>query len=123
MDGDIVQQTKEALRYLLERVPQMLQGPVIGIICGSGLNGLSNVVLPHAQFQIPYSSIPHFPISTGRKKSSHLHTTSNAERWHFTVPGHAGKLLFGMLESGGSSVVIMQGRVQLVTPGLGGYLI
>lgn len=119
MDGDIVQQTAEALQYLLERVPRILQGPVIGIICGSGLNGLSSVVLPHAQFEVPYASIPHFPISTGRKRGPHPHSaTSNAESLHPTVHGHAGKLLFGLLESGGSSVLIMQGRVQSVSPGL-----
>lgn len=124
MDGDVEQQTAEALQYLLERVPQNLRRPVIGIICGSGLNGLSNIVLPQAQFGIPYSSIPHFPISTGRMRRLHLHsTTTNAESLHLTVHGHAGKLLFGLLEFGRSPVVIMQGRVQLVGPGLAMYSI
>ncbi len=60
--------------------------PEIGIILGSGLGGLVNEI--ETLHSIPYTSIPHFPIST--------------------VKGHGGKLIFGML--GGKKVIALQGR-------------
>lgn len=61
--------------------------PLTGIILGTGLGGLEKE-LTEAQ-SIPYTFIPHFPIST--------------------VQGHAGKLIFGMLDD--KPVVLMSGRV------------
>ena len=66
MDNATSQQTAEALRYLQANVPPQLHQPVIGIVCGSGLNGLADVVSPDLRFEIPYTDIPHFPQSTGR---------------------------------------------------------
>ena len=40
--------------------------PEIGIICGSGLGSLADVV--EECTAILYSTIPHFPVSTGKKK-------------------------------------------------------
>jgi purine-nucleoside phosphorylase len=60
--------------------------PHIGIILGSGLGGLVDLV--DVETSIPYGNIPHFPQST--------------------VEGHAGKLIFGKL--GGKQVVMMAGR-------------
>lgn len=60
--------------------------PQFGIILGSGLGGLVNLV--EVEASIPYDQIPHFPKST--------------------VEGHAGKLIFGKL--GGKRVVMMAGR-------------
>jgi purine-nucleoside phosphorylase len=60
--------------------------PVVGIILGSGLGGLIDVV--DKEEELSYSSIPHFPVST--------------------VEGHAGKLVFGRL--GEKEVVLMAGR-------------
>jgi len=60
--------------------------PTVGIILGSGLGGLIDVVTK--EVEISYSEIPHFPAST--------------------VQGHAGKLVFGKL--GGKEVVLMAGR-------------
>lgn len=71
MDGAVAQQTSEALRYLQDRVPQQLRGPVIGIICGSGLNGLADTVLSEPRMEVPYADIPHFPRSTGTRVVSH----------------------------------------------------
>ena len=65
MENTISQQTAEALRYLQERLPPGLHQPIIGIICGSGLNGLADAVLPEPRFEIPYTDIPHFSRSTG----------------------------------------------------------
>lgn len=60
--------------------------PQVGIILGSGLGGLLEVI--DIQAELPYSEIPNFPQST--------------------VEGHAGKLVFGIL--GGKPAVMMAGR-------------
>ncbi|XP_031552534.1 purine nucleoside phosphorylase-like [Actinia tenebrosa] len=63
--------------------------PTIGVICGSGLSALGDLV--QEKDVIPYDKIPLFPKST--------------------VPGHAGQLVFGKLN--GKIVVMMQGRSHL----------
>lgn len=60
--------------------------PVAGIVLGSGLGGLVNAI--DIKYSFSYSEIPNFLTST--------------------VEGHAGKLIFGLLE--GKKVVAMQGR-------------
>ncbi|XP_053450903.1 purine nucleoside phosphorylase isoform X2 [Nycticebus coucang] len=60
--------------------------PKVAVICGSGLGGLADK-LTQPQF-FDYSEIPNFPLST--------------------VPGHAGRLVFGILNS--KVCVMMQGR-------------
>ena len=66
MENATSQQIEEALRYLQANVPLQLHQPAIGIVCGSGLNGLADAVSPDPRFEIPYTDIPHFPQSTGR---------------------------------------------------------
>ncbi|MDQ3020168.1 MAG: purine-nucleoside phosphorylase [Bacteroidota bacterium] len=58
----------------------------IGIILGTGLGGLVKYI--DIKFQIDYSQIPNFPIST--------------------VESHSGKLIFGSLS--GKNILAMQGR-------------
>jgi purine-nucleoside phosphorylase len=60
--------------------------PTLALILGSGLGDIALEVRDATA--IPYEEIPHFA--------------------HSTVPGHAGRLLIGMLE--GMPVVVMQGR-------------
>ena len=60
--------------------------PAVGIVLGSGLGSFTNEI--NTEFEIAYSDIPHFPIST--------------------VEGHNGKLIFGELS--GKKVVAMAGR-------------
>lgn len=61
-------------------------GATVGIVLGSGLgNFVAGIEIAH---EIPYESIPHFPVST--------------------VKGHHGKLIFGTV--GGKPVVAMAGR-------------
>jgi len=60
--------------------------PEIGIILGTGLGNLATQITEKEE--IPYSEIPHFPIST--------------------VEGHSGKLIIGKL--GNREVMAMQGR-------------
>jgi purine-nucleoside phosphorylase len=61
--------------------------PVVGIILGSGLNGLADAV--QNAVYIPYNELPHFPVST--------------------VEGHTGRFVIGELE--GRPVLVMQGRI------------
>jgi purine-nucleoside phosphorylase len=60
--------------------------PAVGIVLGSGLGSFTGEI--SIEKEIPYSDIPHFPVST--------------------VEGHSGKLIFG--ELGGKKVVAMAGR-------------
>lgn len=61
--------------------------PLVGIILGSGLNGLADSV--QDAVHIPYSDLPDFPVST--------------------VHGHAGRFVIGKLD--GKPVLVMQGRI------------
>eukprot|EP00088_Acartia_fossae_P027596 TRINITY_DN2833_c0_g1_i10.p1 TRINITY_DN2833_c0_g1~~TRINITY_DN2833_c0_g1_i10.p1 ORF type:complete len:334 (-),score=70.17 TRINITY_DN2833_c0_g1_i10:856-1818(-) len=70
-------------QYILDRTSYR---PTIGIICGSGLGGLAELVEDPDTFS--YADIPNFPVST--------------------CPGHVGRLLVGKL--GGVPVIVMQGR-------------
>lgn len=60
--------------------------PTAGIVLGSGLGSFTDEI--DTECEIPYSEIPHFPVST--------------------VEGHSGKLIFGNLS--GKKVVAMAGR-------------
>lgn len=60
--------------------------PETGIILGTGLGHLADHITD--KVEIPYETIPHFPLST--------------------VEGHSGKLIFGKL--GGKEILAMQGR-------------
>ena len=57
---------QDACEYIQQRLAHVLKSPPIGIICGSGLGGLSGVVMPEPRCDINYSDIPHFPRSTGK---------------------------------------------------------
>jgi len=60
--------------------------PDYGVVLGSGLGGFSGAM--KILFELPYTQIPNFPVST--------------------VKGHGGKLIFGLL--GEKKVVAMSGR-------------
>ncbi|OTF71491.1 purine nucleoside phosphorylase-like protein, partial [Euroglyphus maynei] len=76
----------ETVKYLQSKVSIK---PTIGIICGSGLGGLADLITD--SISVEYKDIPHFPVSTG------------------LFHGHAGTLVFGHL--GKASVVCMKGRI------------
>ncbi|MEI6654591.1 MAG: purine-nucleoside phosphorylase [Verrucomicrobiota bacterium] len=65
-----------------------MNGPLTGIVLGSGLGVLAEVVEIHREVAFGEAGLP-----------------------ASTVPGHAGKFVFGTL--GGSPVVLMQGRLHL----------
>lgn len=73
----------ETVAFLQKEFPQK---PAIGIVLGSGLGNFAREI--EIDKEVPYESIPHFPVST--------------------VEGHSGKLLFGKLA--GKTVVAMAGR-------------
>jgi len=62
------------------------QTPTVGIILGSGLGGLTDII--SKEKVLHYADIPHFPLST--------------------VKGHSGELVFGKI--GNTNVVLMSGR-------------
>lgn len=73
----------EALSHLSKRFDSRTE---TGIILGTGLGGLVKYI--EIKFEIDYSEIPNFPVST--------------------VESHSGKLIFGKLS--GKNIVAMQGR-------------
>ena len=79
----MLEKIKETAEYIRS---QMTTQPYIGIILGTGLGNLATQITD--RLEIPYKSIPNFPIST--------------------VEGHSGKLIIGKL--GGVDVMAMQGR-------------
>ena len=79
-----LEQIDQAAEAIRERISAQ---PRVGLILGSGLNGLADSV--RSPNIIPYGELPHWPVST--------------------VHGHAGQLVIGELE--GQQVLVMQGRV------------
>ena len=77
-------QVEEALTAVRDRTWYQ---PELGIVLGSGLGSLVDVI--RDPDVIPYSEIPHFPISS--------------------VVGHVGRLVIGLLED--RPVLVQQGRV------------
>ena len=77
---DRIQAAAEVVRARSALVPE------VGIVLGTGLGGLVREIA--VETEVPYQSIPGFPLST--------------------VESHAGRLLVGRL--GGRAVVAMQGR-------------
>lgn len=68
-----------ASQYILDELKKAgVAKPSVGIICGSGLAGLSDALDSQSRFTIKYSSIPGFPKEC-------------------TVQGHKGEVVFGLL--------------------------
>lgn len=80
---DLYDKIQETQEYISTKTGNK---PTIGIILGSGLSSLADLVI--SPTQIPYNEIPNFPVST--------------------VKGHKGRLVFGELSS--RQVVMMAGR-------------
>jgi purine-nucleoside phosphorylase len=77
---------QEAVDFLSSK---MTSSPVIGIILGTGLGGVTEKI--EVELRVPYEEIPHFPVST--------------------IEGHRGTLVFGILAE--KKVVAMEGRFHL----------
>jgi purine-nucleoside phosphorylase len=74
---------QETVRFIQNGYPHT---PEVGVVLGSGLGNFSKGI--EIDHEIPYSDIPHFPVST--------------------VQGHSGRLIFGTME--GKRIVAMAGR-------------
>ncbi len=72
-----------AAEHLRRRLPSI---PKTALVLGSGLGPLADAV--EEGLYLPYGEIPHFPAST--------------------APGHAGRLVYGLLD--GKPLLLMQGR-------------
>jgi purine-nucleoside phosphorylase len=83
MPSPLMQQLAETTNYIKSIYPHQ---PEIGIILGSGLGNFVQEI--KVEEEIPYSNIPHFPVST--------------------VAGHSGNLILGELN--GKRVAAMAGR-------------
>jgi purine-nucleoside phosphorylase len=82
----------ESAQFLMSRTSLR---PKIGIICGTGLGTLADLLTNNPDV-VPYASIPHFPISTGTN--------------------HKSQMLFGKLKTEDGEeveVMIMLGRFHL----------
>lgn len=81
---------QEALQFVKSKIGHgQVSRPKIGIVCGSGLGDLCNII--NNPISIKYEDIPHFPQST--------------------VVGHSGEFVFGDLDQ--IQLVCMRGRVHL----------
>ncbi|CAH2351647.1 purine nucleoside phosphorylase [[Candida] railenensis] len=80
----------ETLNGLLADTPELAK-PRVMIICGSGLGGIADILAAEPKVEVPYNKIPGFKTST--------------------VPGHAGKLVFGLIGSKKVPVMCMVGRL------------
>jgi purine-nucleoside phosphorylase len=78
-----MKQLQETAAYLRQQYSSI---PIVGIVLGSGLGNFVREI--KVEKEVPYTDIPHFPVST--------------------VEGHSGKLIFG--ELAGKKVVAMAGR-------------
>ncbi|MBY0347279.1 MAG: purine-nucleoside phosphorylase [Hydrotalea flava] len=81
--SNLMSELQEAVAYIMSQANITAK---VGIVLGSGLGNLANLV--EAEKEIPYTQIPHFPVST--------------------VKGHGGKLIIGKLK--GKTVIVMAGR-------------
>nr|XP_022286047.1 purine nucleoside phosphorylase-like isoform X3 [Crassostrea virginica] len=80
----------EEVEALTEQIRSRIRHePRVGIVCGSGLGGLADVV--EDKQMIKYSELEGMPVST--------------------VPGHVGQFVFGLLK--GIPVMLMQGRIHV----------
>lgn len=80
---DLLNKINESVQFLRQ---QTSTSPKLGMVLGSGLSELAQVL--EKPQTIPYSKIPHFPVST--------------------VEGHAGNLIVGTYAS--TPIVFLQGR-------------
>ncbi|KAF9941423.1 hypothetical protein BGZ65_003425 [Modicella reniformis] len=83
-----IKDLEAARSFLCQSLPENLVQPKVGIVCGSGLGGLVEIIKNKQEFA--YSEIPGFVTST--------------------VQGHAGKLVFGLLGDNDVPTVCMVGR-------------
>jgi purine-nucleoside phosphorylase len=83
MPSNLIEQLNQTTSFIKKIFPGK---PQVGMVLGSGLGNMAKEII--IEQEIPYESIPNFPVST--------------------VEGHQGKLIFGKLR--GKCIVAMAGR-------------
>lgn len=86
----LLEEATVEVKSILKGTPEVSK-PRVMIICGSGLGGIANILHAEPKIEIPYNKIPGFKSST--------------------VPGHAGKLIFGLIGANKVPVMCMLGRL------------
>jgi purine-nucleoside phosphorylase len=86
--GPRIEAASTAIRERLAVEPA-LAAPRLGLVLGSGLGAVVDLLDPEPRIRIPYAEIPEVPRSS--------------------VPGHAGELVAGIV--GGRPVLVLAGRV------------
>lgn len=115
--SDSYEECRTTADWLMSKTPVR---PTVGIVCGSGLGGLAEMLKDPQAFK--YSDIPNFPRSTGTDNLQLCGKTQLLCVFEHSlglicmcvcvaVHGHAGRLVFGILK--GKPCVCMQGRFHL----------
>jgi purine-nucleoside phosphorylase len=86
--GRRIETAAAAIRERLAAVPE-LASPRLGLVLGSGLGAVVDLLDPEPRIRIPYAEIPEVPVSG--------------------VQGHAGELVVGVVA--GKPVLVLAGRV------------
>ena len=86
--GQRIETAAAAIRERLSAVPA-LASPHLGLVLGSGLGAVVDLLDPEPRIRIPYAEIPEVPVSG--------------------VHGHAGELVAGLVN--GKPVLVLAGRV------------
>ncbi|HEV7200328.1 MAG TPA: purine-nucleoside phosphorylase, partial [Candidatus Limnocylindria bacterium] len=86
--GRRIETAAAAIRERLSAVPA-LATPRLGLVLGSGLGAVADLLDPEPRIRIPYGEIPEVPVSG--------------------VQGHAGELIAGLVA--GKPVLVLAGRV------------
>jgi len=81
--SDLLKKIEETVSFIRQKI---VHTPHVGVVLGSGLGNFTGEL--EIEMEIPYESIPNFPVST--------------------VQGHKGRLVFG--KTGDKRVVVMAGR-------------
>lgn len=87
---DLIGQAVNKIQSVLP-TDSTISKPRVLIICGSGLGGIASLLDKESLIELSYKDIPGFKTST--------------------VPGHAGKLVFGLIGSNKVPVICMVGRL------------
>jgi purine-nucleoside phosphorylase len=82
-----IAETADAVRDRLAAEPALVS-PTVGMVLGSGLGGVVDLLDPEPRLRVPYGDLPNVPGSE--------------------VAGHAGELVAGM--AGGRAVLLLSGR-------------
>ena len=78
--SQVYERALEAAGSIQKRLIAPIQKPAIGVICGSGLGGLAEVLSAESRSEVHYADIPHFPQSTG---NCHKIRVNSHSRWQW----------------------------------------